>query len=163
MSTVKVRIYGQEYTISGDKSREYIMKVADHVDQNMHELGQVFPGTPVSSLAVLASVNIADAYFETAARLAAQEEMCGRKEEELARYITLWEEAKRNFLLLKEENEKLTAKTEELREAASGEEKQLAEAEKKVKEAESNFFDLQRENIRLKSEIERLRRTQDSF
>lgn len=28
-SVVSVKIYGQEYTVSGDKSREYIIKVAD--------------------------------------------------------------------------------------------------------------------------------------
>ena len=58
-SVVGVKIYGQEYTVSGDKSREYIIKVADYVDQNMREIAAAAAGFPVSSLAVLASVNIA--------------------------------------------------------------------------------------------------------
>ena len=85
-SVVSVKIYGQEYTVSGDKSREYIIKVADYVDQNMREIAAVAAGIPAPSLAVLASVNIADQYFETAARLSVQEEKCAEQEKYRALY-----------------------------------------------------------------------------
>ncbi len=191
-SIVSVRIYGQEYTISGDKSREYIIKVADYVDQNMHTIARSFGSDSVAALAVLASVNIADEYFETAASLAAREEKCAQQEKDLEHYIQLWEEAKRNFVQLKEETAKLSEQRDQMREmierkeretaeltarlekeaasAAAGRdeklsatERQLAEAQQQIKEAESNFFDLQMENIRLKSEIERFKRTQNNF
>ena len=35
---VKVKIYGQEYVISGAKSREEIIQVAAHVDVRMQEI-----------------------------------------------------------------------------------------------------------------------------
>ena len=106
-SVVSVKIYGQEYTVSGDKSREYIIKVADYVDQNMREIAAVAAGIPAPSLAVLASVNIADQYFETAARLSVQEEKCAEQEKDIEHYIKLWEEAKKNFVQFKEEAGKL--------------------------------------------------------
>ena len=34
---VKVKIYGQEYVISGAKSREEIIQVAAHVDVRKHQ------------------------------------------------------------------------------------------------------------------------------
>ena len=49
-SVVSVKIYGQEYTVSGDKSREYIIKVADYVDQNMREIAAVAAGIPGPSI-----------------------------------------------------------------------------------------------------------------
>lgn len=184
-SVVGVKIYGQEYTVSGDKSREYIIKVADYVDQNMREIAAAAAGFPVSSLAVLASVNIADQYFETAARLSVQEEKCAQQEKDIEHYIKLWEEAKRNFVQFKEEAGKLLEQKDELKQAADARDKENAElkaqlegleermrsefedkivtADQRVKEAESNFFDLQMENIRLKSELERFKRTQNNF
>ena len=35
---VTVKIYGHEYVISGDSSREQIMRVADFVDSKMQEM-----------------------------------------------------------------------------------------------------------------------------
>ena len=62
-NTVAVKIYGQEYTISAEMPREYIMKLADFVDGRMHEIGD---GTQISTsgVAVLAMVNLADDYFK---------------------------------------------------------------------------------------------------
>ena len=184
-SVVSVKIYGQEYTVPGDKSREYIIKVADYVDQNMREIAAVAAGIPAPSLAVLASVNIADQYFETAARLSVQEEKCAEQEKDIEHYIKLWEEAKKNFVQFKEEAGKLLQQKEELRQTSDAKDKEntelkaqlegleekirsefeekIALADQRVKEAESNFFDLQMENIRLKSELERFKRTQNNF
>ena len=38
---VQVKIYGQEYTISGELPRGHIIKVADHVDRSMHKLAKI--------------------------------------------------------------------------------------------------------------------------
>lgn len=55
-----VNIYGQEYTIRGDEPPEYIMEVVTLVDKKMRQLGQRFPGSPVSKVAVLAALHLAD-------------------------------------------------------------------------------------------------------
>ena len=39
---VKVRIYGQEYTIAGEKDEETIRKIAGHVDERCGSLGAAF-------------------------------------------------------------------------------------------------------------------------
>ena len=57
---VKVRIYGQDYTIAGDRDEETIRRIADYVDEKMREVGRNFATNAQGSMAVLASVNIAD-------------------------------------------------------------------------------------------------------
>ena len=39
---VKVRIYGQEYTISGERDEETIIEIADYVDGKMREISRFF-------------------------------------------------------------------------------------------------------------------------
>ena len=114
---------------------------------------------------MLASVNIAYQYFETAARLSVQEEKCAEQEKDIEHYIKLWEEAKKNFVQFKEEAGKLLQQKEELRQTSDAKDKEntelkaqlegleekirsefeekIALADQRVKEAESNFFDLQ--------------------
>lgn len=55
-----VNIYGQEYTLRGDDPPEHIMEVATLVDKKMRQLGQRFPGLPVTKVAVLAALHMAD-------------------------------------------------------------------------------------------------------
>lgn len=182
---VSVRIYGQEYNISGDKSREHIIKVADHVDRNMQEMAKYAPNAPVSALAILTSVNIADEYFETAARLETQENINAQKDKDIEHYIQLWDEAKKNFAQFKEEAADLTGQKEKLKElvyekdkeierlkelaanaiekAEAGSAEKLEAAIQREKELESSFFDLQMENIRLKSELDRIKKTQNDL
>ena len=57
---VKVRIYGQEYTIAGERDEETIRKVADHVNEKMRELGRGFSSNGQGTLAVLTALNIAE-------------------------------------------------------------------------------------------------------
>ncbi|MBR3035139.1 MAG: cell division protein ZapA, partial [Firmicutes bacterium] len=54
-NTVAVKIYGQEYNISGETSREHIMRVADYVDSKMQEIGDAV-NTSNTGVAVLAAV-----------------------------------------------------------------------------------------------------------
>jgi cell division protein ZapA (FtsZ GTPase activity inhibitor) len=60
---VTVRIYGQDYTITGEKSQAYIERVAQHVDEVMSAISDAVGGASASSLAVLTAVNIADEFF----------------------------------------------------------------------------------------------------
>ena len=102
---VTVKINDQEYTISGDKPRDYIMKVADHVDAIMKEIAEVTGGGTNSSMAILAAINIADEYFTLQND---QNELDQEKEQlkkDIAHYTQLWEEAKKNFLQYKEDSQ----------------------------------------------------------
>ena len=63
MEKLSVKIYGQEYTITGDRSQTYMGRVAAYVDEKMKQLSGVLPNGSVSELASLAAVNIADELF----------------------------------------------------------------------------------------------------
>lgn len=177
---VSVKIYGQEYVISGESSREHIIKVADCVDTKMHEIGKAATGASVASIAVLTAVNIADDYFSTLEKLSEQEKMTAQMEKDAKHYVELWEEAKKNFVQYKNDASDMSRQKDELMRSLSEKEleiqslrgeakeatertaeasaKEIEELTAKCKELEQNFFDLQMENIRLKSEVERYKR-----
>jgi len=179
---VNVTIYGKEYTVSGDMSRERIIGVAAHVDSRMQEIGEGFNG-PVSTLAVLAAVNIADDYFALKEKLGETEKSVEQLENDEQHYMQLWEEVKKSFIAFKqesqEETENITQQKEELqsrllekdheieemlrerkkmeKELERGSAEKVRETELKYKDIENNFFDLQMENIQLKSELEKMK------
>ncbi|NMA93049.1 MAG: cell division protein ZapA [Clostridiales bacterium] len=101
-NTVTVRIYGQEYNISGEQSREQIMRIADYVDGKMHKIGESFKGS-ASSAAVLTAVNIAAEYFEREAEIEELREAEASFKSEVDRYSLLWEEAKDSLAQYKEQ------------------------------------------------------------
>ena len=70
---VGVRIYGQDYTISGERDEQTIVEIAAYVDAKMREIGRFFAGGAQGSLAVLAAVNVADELFEAKEKIAALE------------------------------------------------------------------------------------------
>jgi cell division protein ZapA len=61
---VKVTILGQTYNIKGDTSPEYILQLADYVNQKIEEIGNNISAGNSLQLAILASLNIADEYFQ---------------------------------------------------------------------------------------------------
>ena len=151
---VKVRIYGQDYTIAGDREEETIKAIAAYVDEKMREVGRNFATNAQGSLAVLAAINVADEYFgakeQIAELTAAKEQM----ENDAQHYLKMWDEAKKSFLQYKES---AARNSEEKREA----EERYRQLQEKCSEFENSFFDLQMENIRLKSELDKYRRTNE--
>ena len=63
---VKVKIYGQEYVISGEMPKEDIIQVAAHVDMKMHEIADAAAaaGATPSNVAILAAANITGEQFQ---------------------------------------------------------------------------------------------------
>ena len=99
---VTVKIAGQEYTISGEMSREHIMRVADYVDSKMAEISKMLPQASSVSQAVLTAVNAADDYFAVLEEARGLKNRCAQLEKDSAHYVQLWDEAKKNFLQYKE-------------------------------------------------------------
>ncbi len=164
INKVTVLICGQEYTLSGDMPREYIMKLADKVDEKMNELSGG-NSQSLSKTAVLAAMLISDEYYsekEKAERLFAEKTAL---EKQSGDYEALWEEAKSSFASYKAEQE---STIESLKSIIASQEARLAdsqnvppeaaqrieELENRCKDIESSFFDLQMENIRLMNELE---------
>ncbi len=177
---VSVKIYGQEYVLSGDKSRDHIMKVADYVNTKMYELAAEAEGIALSSLGVLTAVNVSDDYFDALGEANNLKRENVQLEKDGAHYIQLWEEAKRSIIDYKEDSqaildqkrellatieqqvEEIQQLKEEVKDAeakgAISSQNILQDLEKKCRDLENSFFDVQMENIQLKSELERLRK-----
>lgn len=112
---VTVKIFGQEYTIMGAKSREHIIRVADYVDVKMNEVSQALSAGPLSSVAVLSAVNIADDYFTQLERYEQLEASSQKAAKDAEHYVQLWDEAKKSHLIQKEEMKEIDSKLEEQR------------------------------------------------
>ena len=104
---VKVKIYGQEYVIAGDKSREEIIQVAAHVDTKMQEITEAAKsaGATSSNIAVLAAVNIASEYFQMLDEMEELKRMNIQLEKDAQHYVQLWDESKKNYMDYKEETQ----------------------------------------------------------
>ncbi len=144
---VKVRIYGQEHTVTGEKDEDAIKQIAAHVDEKMRELGRSFSTNGQGTLAVLTALNIADEYFDAMEQIEQLEEEKEVLENDTKHYIQMWEEAKKSFVQYKES----AARAAEEKENS---EKRYQELETKCSDFENSFFDLQMENLRLKRELE---------
>lgn len=123
-NTVTVIIYGQEYTLSGDMPREYIMKIADHVDAKMKEVGE---GTaqPASSVAVLAAMLIADEYYKLDSNIIDLLTSNKNLEEKAQNYESMWEEVKTSFAKYKDEMSSLATLKDNLQVYAKEKEAQV--------------------------------------
>ncbi len=180
---VSVNIYGKEYVVGGDRPAEQIMRIAAHVDLKMQQIGGEEYNGPMSSLAVLAAMNIAEEYYDLSASVEEMQRAKNKLQADGHHYEQLWEEAKKSFVVYKEDSqaeiqalndqkeelrEKINQKDREIEEirknqklieseAKRDSEEAISQATKQYKDMENNFFDLQMENIQLKSELEKLR------
>ena len=125
-NTVSVKIYGQEYSISGEMSREYIMKLSDYVDGKMRETGGG-SNIPVSAVAVLTAVNMADDYFTLQSDVSDMIDENARLRQDTQKYIDLWEEVKRSFAQYKDDMNSAVTERNSLREGSAAKDRQLAE------------------------------------
>ena len=144
---VKIRIYGQEYTIVGERSQDEIIKAAQYVDERMQFIGRNSNLGSTTSLAVLSAVNIADEIFSIKEELEHLRTLNAQLEADAKKYVDLWDDAKKNVIQYRNE-------IEDLRKKAS-DDSQLREIQRRYKELESSFFDLQVENVQLKSRLDK--------
>lgn len=63
---ITVEIYGMQYKLAGHSSSEHMRRVAQHVDEQMNRIARGFPKLDTQRVAVLAAVNLADAYLKLA-------------------------------------------------------------------------------------------------
>ena len=176
---VKVKIYGQEYVIAGEKTKEEIIQVAAHVDMKMQEVTEAAKAAGVvpSNIAVLSAVNIASEYFQVLEEMEELKRMNIQLEKDAQHYVQLWDESKKNYMDYKEETQALVLQKDELlnqlrqkdadiqnlmqaaetakTQAQSSMDEVVKEIEGKCKELENSFFDLQMENLQLKKELEK--------
>ena len=176
---VKVKIYGQEYVIAGEKTKEEIIQVAAHVDMKMQEVTEAAKAAGVvpSNIAVLSAVNIASEYCQVLEEMEELKRMNIQLEKDAQHYVQLWDESKKNYMDYKEETQAIVLQKDELlnqlrqkdadiqnlmqaaetakTQAQSSMDEVVKEIEGKCKELENSFFDLQMENLQLKKELEK--------
>ena len=148
---VKVKIYGQEYTISGERDEQTINEIAEYVDTKMREISRFFSSTVPGSLAALSAVNIADELFEAREEVAKVKEEKAQLERDAENYMKMWDEAKKSFASYKEAASKASEDMKVLEEKCRA-------LEERCSEFESSYFDVQMENIRLKDQLEKIRK-----
>lgn len=61
---VKVSIFGNEYSIMGDADQEYILKIAQYVNDRMQDISKNISSGNKVQIAILTALNIADEYFQ---------------------------------------------------------------------------------------------------
>jgi cell division protein ZapA len=63
-NVVNVQIFGHAYTIRSEADEKHVLDVAAYVDQKMREITEKLPVAPLTKVAILASLNIADELFK---------------------------------------------------------------------------------------------------
>lgn len=184
---VNVKIYGQEYTISGELSKEEIVQHAARVDMKMHEIADAAQsvGASPQNVAILAAVNIASEQAQMAKEMDELRSMNIQLEKDAQHYVQLWDESKKSYSDYKNETQAIVLQKDELMEklrekddeiarlkAASEESKAqiqsgmedvIKEVEGKCRELENSFFDLQMENLQLKKELDKYKNSTGGF
>jgi len=137
---VSVRIFGHEYVLTGDKSRDHMIRVAAYVDTKIHEVSGGFKNGSATALAVLSAVNIADEYFSVMDRVNESKITNEQMEGDIHRYEQLWEEAKKNLTEHKEESRRIYEEKEALVERFHAMEREMEEAlRQKTREVEETL------------------------
>ncbi|MCI9475155.1 cell division protein ZapA [Anaerovoracaceae bacterium 41-7] len=149
-SKVTVKIYGQEYTIAGDKSEEEITRIAEYVDNKMRLISRACGDAMQGNISILSAINIAEEYFEALREVELLRTAKQQMENDSKYYLKMWEDAKKNFAQYKDNMAEMKNQKQESDE-------RFKELQSKCTEFENSFFDLQMENIQLKSELEKLK------
>ena len=149
-SKVTVKIFGQEYTIAGDKAAEEIEKIAEYVDNKMRLISRVAGDSGQGSIAILSAINVAEEYFDALSQIEQLKISKTQLENDSKYYLKMWEDAKQNSMQYKESMSEIKTQKKE-------NDERFNELQAKCSEYENSFFDLQMENIQLKSELEKLK------
>lgn len=87
---IKVQIFGQTYTISGDLDAGYVRELASYVDRKMQVISEHTTTIDTQKTAVLAALSIADELYSLRKERGNREELL---KEQAERCLTLVERA----------------------------------------------------------------------
>ena len=149
INKVTVLVFGQEYTLSGDMPRDYVLKLADHVDAKMREIDGGAGAQPLSSVAVLAAMLIADEYYTLDSDVTSLLEQNQKLSDNAASYERMWEELKANYASYKEEVASMQANRETLQ-------RYIAEKDQQLSSVNSQLEEEKRYNEELRSRVDEL-------
>lgn len=170
---VIVKINGQDFTVVGDESEEYIKNIANYVDENIGELIEKNNKLSKSMAAILAAFNIADKYFKSSRELEQlktdivgplkEYEKAKKELEELKKSFqeikSEYEKCKFDLNKIKKLNESKDAKIKQYEQALQLKEKELENAQKIINDLQDKLFENQLELINTKKELEETLKT----
>lgn len=139
---VTVEIMGQQYTMLGKASEEYLHSIALYVDKKMKELSKKGCAMNNIMLAVLTSLNITDEFFGLKQELEIVKKQAAKPGKEL-------EDTRYQFRKVREEAVRLRTEIEDLR-------LQLANSQEEASNIYSEWLKAQEELKEAKDLIERL-------
>lgn len=76
MQSFVVKVFGSEYNVKADQDGEYVLKVAEIVDQKMRQISEQYHQPATAKTAVLACLNLVDESLQE--KKAATEWLCRR-------------------------------------------------------------------------------------
>jgi cell division protein ZapA len=85
--SIRVNIYGREYSIRGDGDPGYIAEIAHFVDMKMRQMTDNITMASTAKVAILTALNIADELFQKEQQAREQEESHGEMVARLAERI----------------------------------------------------------------------------
>lgn len=169
MNKVNVNIYGHEYTLVSEKPKEFILKVASFVDDEINKTSKTLVNWSKTDILILACNNIAEHYFDLLDNpdTTSQQELFNKIDtlnRELAS-VKLQNEQKdikiKSLEMTDMNSESLKAKIEKVKsdyeEKLNQSNQKIEECEKINSELESKFFELQ---IKLAQKEEELKNIQ---
>lgn len=83
-TSVKVKIFGVEYSVTGYENQEYLQEVAGLVDRHMRFLNQMQPEISPLRNAVLTAMNLADELLQTRKKLQRYQEEAANFNQQIA-------------------------------------------------------------------------------
>ena len=134
INKVTVLVFGQEYTLAGDMPRDYVLKLADHVDAKMREVDGGAGAQPISAVAVLAAMLIADEYYSQDGDISSLLEQNKKLSENAQSYERMWEELKANYASYKEEVASMQSNRETLQRYIAEKDQQLSSISAELEE-----------------------------
>ncbi len=154
MNKVTVKIANQEYTIVGEEKKEYLLKLAAHVDEEMEKLLQQNPKFSHSSCAILAAINITDTFYKERSEMdkpKKEYELLLKQKEALENELSA---ENKEMQALKRRLEDSVSEMNRIEEWKKDYEQSLAEKDKQIKEANDISNEFQNRLYRLQLELE---------
>ncbi|MTI49508.1 cell division protein ZapA [Sporosalibacterium faouarense] len=172
---VVVKINGQEITVIGEESEEYIRHIADFVDEEIQGTQLKNKKLSQSMAATLAAFNIADKFYNAHVELTELKESVKEPLEELEElrvYAQSFQEEKAEITStcaeyeseLQELRKELEIKNKKLKkyeQALDIKEEEIEKSEKIISELQNKLFENQLELVQTKKELDEFLRTLD--
>jgi len=165
---VIVKINGQDFTVVGNESEEYVKGIADFVDENIKEIVKKNSKLSQSMAAILAAFNIADKYYRNSEELNQIKENVVEPLKELESIRAELNESKNKaetlkyecdtykdeLLQSKREIEYLNKKLRQYEQSLKLKEEELISTQKMINELQNKLFENQIELVQVKKELE---------